>query len=155
MRKETSAGVKAGAVSGVPAGFVLAAFALVGGIGILESQFRANLILAPHIQTILLVAGVLLVVGFVAMTSFLGAIAGFIFVKTINKLPFRSTYFKAALPWGVLLIWSTVLVPLIYHPSPNVEIRYVGSYALLVVDSLLFAYLFKRWANPQQQPPTS
>jgi len=159
LRKETSAGVIAGAVSGVPVGFVFAAFGLLMITGILESRFRANPILATNAHTILLFLEVFMVVVYVALTSFFGAIAGFIFVKAINKLPFRSTYIKAVVPWAVLLVLYTVLELLLDRPSLNGVIRSVTwelpPSALLFAGAILFAYLFNRWANHQQPPQVS
>lgn len=163
MRKETSAGVIAGAVSGAPAGFTFAVLAIFTLLGFLESRSTTSrhLALKAH-PTLLLVLEVSLVVRYVAVASFFGAIAGFIFVKTVNKLPLRSTYVKAVLPWPFLLILSTLLL-LFLRPSLNRLIGIVkfelAPFAFLLVDAMFFAYLFNRWANHRQpspniQPPT-
>jgi hypothetical protein len=101
LQKESLAGVKAGAVSGALAGLIFAVFIIVEPMGRIESLLGAN--------TMLLIL-VLIFVGMLssAMGSCAGAIAGFIFVKAVNKLPFHSTYVKAVLPWVVLLILSTL-----------------------------------------------
>lgn len=151
--------VKAGAFSGVLVGLVFAVFLTVTVMGNIESLLSSNPILASNramtFQTILLVFGVFAVLILVALSSFFGAIAGFIFVKAVNKLPFRSTYLKAVLPWGILSIWSTVLGPLIYPRSLSREISSVGLDTLLVVGALLFAYLFNRWQTINLHPQVS
>lgn len=128
----------------------------------IESRFKENPILAPNAHALLLFTEVFGIVMYVAFGSFLGAISGFIFVKAVNRLPLRSTYIKAVLPWGVVLVAFTLLLTLIFHISLNGVIGfvwlYLESYAALGADAILFAYLFNRWANHQQpssnvQPP--
>ena len=165
MRKETSAGVIAGAISGGALGFVLGAFSvLTVGMGSLESLLKQKPILAPNAHTIVLITEVSLIVMYAAFGSFIGAISGFIFVKSVNKLPLRSTYIKALLPWGLVLLAFTILLTLIFHMSLNGVIAFVWwdfeFYAALGAVAILFAYLFNRWANDKQpssnvQPPMS
>lgn len=147
MRKETSAGVVAGAVSGVPAGLVFGVLVLLATLPDLESHFSGN----PNVLAFLPFLEVVSFVMCAALGSFFGAIAGYVFVKAINKLPFTSTYFKAALPWGILLFVS----PLLAQPNSANEVidfitRDLLLYASLVADAILFAYLFNRWTNHEQ-----
>ncbi len=155
MRKETSASVIAGALSGGVLGFGFGAFSILTvGMGSLESLFKEKPILAPNAHTLVLITEAFLIIGYAAFGSLIGAISGFIFVKSVNKLPLRSTYIKAVLPWGLVLFAFTVLLSLIFHLSLNGVIGFVWwdfeSYAALGAAAILFAYLFNRWSNHQQ-----
>jgi hypothetical protein len=149
MRKETSAAIRAGAVAGVPIGFYFAVRLLLTAITSFESQFGTKLPLVPNATTILLIIEVITVVISVALFSFLGVIAGFIFVKAVNKLPFRSSYVKAMLPWAVLTILGAL--SLIYNPALNGAIGFATHqlplYALQLADAIPFAFLFNRWSK--------
>jgi hypothetical protein len=149
MRKETSAGIRAGAVAGVPVGFYFAVRLLLTAVTSFETQFGAKLPLVPNATTLLLVIEVIAVVISVALLSFLGVIAGFIFVKSVNKLPFRSTYVKAMLPWAVLFVLGTLR--LVYNPSLNGAIGFATHqlplYALQLAAAIPFAFLFNRWSK--------
>ena len=150
LRKETSASLKAGAVSAAPIGCVFSIFVSIRMMTTLKSQFNIESTLGSNANTILLFANILLVVMGVALFSFFGAIAGFIFVKTANKLPFQSTYVKAVPPWSVLLSLS-VFGDLVYNLSSGrarfFVTRQLVSYADVLGGAILFAYLFNRWTN--------
>lgn len=151
MRKETSAGLKAGAVSGATLGLIILAIESAKTIPDIESRFNTTPILHPiyDIHTVLLFAEIFTAVMLATLFSFIGATAGFIYVKAVNKLPLRSTYVKAVLPWAVLLILLTI-ANLAYHPSPTGIIRLVTVGSPLVGEAILFAYLFKRWTKHEQ-----
>lgn len=141
MRRETSASIIAGAVSAFPAGM---AFVVLTVWNRLESRLGAYWIRFPNNNTILL-AGAVVILMFLAFAAFLGALAGLIFVALRNKLPFRSTYAKATAPsiavWFLLnLVWVTM--------GGDFNLLYL---ALAVLDSLIFAYLFDRWAETKSQ----
>jgi hypothetical protein len=142
MRRETSAGIIAGAVSAFPVGVALVVLTLWNR---LESRLGAYWIRFPNSHTILLVAGAVVILMVLAFAAFLGALAGLIFVALRNKLPFRSTYAKAAAPsiavWFILsLVWVTM--------GGDFNLLYL---ALAVLDSLIFAHLFDRWTGTKSK----
>ncbi len=77
--------------------------------------------------------------------AILGTIAGYIFTKTVGKLPVRSTYIKAVLFCFILWLIPVLLV------RRSMLFGYFEVFlivlVLFVLDALLFAYLFDRWTR--------
>lgn len=151
MRRDYSVGVKAGALSSIPIGIYLVATALPGAWRNIGSIIVEYPILAQYANIILVVTSLVLVIMFLGFALLFGAIAGFLFVVLVNKLPVRSTYVKAV--GTSLLVWILlVLVPaFLYRLSISVIIVDVRALlpqlGLFVFDAFIFSYLFGRWRN--------
>jgi hypothetical protein len=138
MRKETSAGIIAGAVSAFPVGM---AFIILDLWDFLVLRLGAYWTRFPDSHFRLLVAGAVIVLMILAFPALLGALCGLIFVALRNRLPFHSTYAKAtAASIAVWLILSLAWVTMGGYVNPLYP-------ALAVLDSLIFAYLFDRWTG--------
>jgi hypothetical protein len=155
LRKETSAGLIAGAVAALPVGLILAAVMIWFILTVLPAQFKSNPVMTSHTM-ILLMSGVALLM-YVPLAACVGAIAGLIFTLATNKLPIRSTYVKALIPlaalWALYLLWTLYVLA---FTRPPVGRLYVLNYLLipsiegagvLAFGVLLFAYLFTRWTK--------
>jgi hypothetical protein len=163
MRKETSAGIIAGLISGLPVGAIFG-----GQVALMLWKWfetpmpipSTNATMSPADYTFAL-TGVLWLF-FTILSSFasLGAIIGFFFGVGLNKLPFRSTYVKAvivsAILWVVFMLHS---LPITYHWTRSGGASYQLSWSwesfpylpLFTLDGLAFAYLFNRWAGKRSR----
>ena len=140
MNQEFSAALKAGTMSALPLGSAY-------GVFMITYVFPSNLLVShPTFRATVLVGVVLMSLAFAAV---LGAVAGLIFVAATNKLPIQSTYIKAVIP--IPILWSLCLL---YTIAFNSLERFLYLLALqlvpvsiILVCTLLFAYLFNRWSK--------
>ena len=141
MRRESKAAVKSGIISSLPL-----ALLFVNQLFVLQSSIF--LAISPII--VLVVVPILLVTVVLCFTSILGAVGGLVFVVTFNKLPFRSTYIKALLPFVIL--WVLDFLQRIWRassPLGNNQVFFFG--LVLIFDAAIFSYLFDRWRNGTMQ----
>lgn len=156
MRKETSAGIIAGLVSGSVAGVAFGGEA-AWQLWTLESTMRNPLTGTIHTDYTFFLTGALfesLIV--LSICVCLGAIVGFMFAVGINKLPVRSTYVKATIVSIILwLVFTVAFLPRTYSWSISAgsHVEWSWSWSSLpflpvfVLGSLTFAYLFNRWTK--------
>ncbi len=162
MRKDTSAGIIAGAISSIPVGLgVPIAFLFFLWRHFPQTIHPSN----PAEFTIFFDA--FITVPALAITACLGAIAGFTYAKLsrvkrlkillrpfdnkrptsalLRKLPVHSTYLKAV----TLSVSIWIILTLILRPNSEAFLRFFRYYimvlALLVFDAIIFSYLFDRW----------
>ncbi|MGA8857547.1 MAG: hypothetical protein WB643_10325 [Candidatus Bathyarchaeia archaeon] len=155
MRKETSAGIIAGLVSGLPLG------AISGGEAAwtawtMEGSVRTpitNMTLTQMSYTDSLISALFPFVIVLSLFVCVGILVGFIFAVAVNKLPIRSTYAKAIII--SLILWLVFTIPSLpatyYAPSflPHFEWSWssLPYLPLFVLDGLVFAFLFNRWSK--------
>jgi type II secretory pathway component PulF len=147
MRKETSSGLIAGAVSASLVGLLFAvAILFTVGPGF-ESTFKENPILAPNAHALYLAISAFMVLMYVALAAFLGGIAGLIFVFATNRLPIRSTYIKAIIPIPILWLVYLLVFARSLHSLLSAFTHSLEGTGVIVLCALLFAYLFNRWTK--------
>ncbi|MGA3110232.1 MAG: hypothetical protein ABSD99_12415 [Candidatus Bathyarchaeia archaeon] len=140
MRKETSAGIKAGVVSSLPLAVSLDIFAVFIIGQALFTRFHSYTVL-PNGMMLPFVL-VMIAVVYLAIACLVGVIAGFIFVVIVNKFPVRSTYVKATVP--AVILWL-LIIPF----SPHIIPLTLAMLVFFIGDSIIFGYLFNRWTKPK------
>ncbi len=146
MKKENSAGMKAGATAAFlfPLLVVLLFVLLEGEVWqffvryMIAALANAGWSVSPElILLIVLLGGIILGL----LLAGVGAVLGIMFVRIKRKLPFQSIYANAVF-CGVLLF---ILYSLQYFlrwqlPDPLV-------FGVFVIDGIIFAYLFNHWTK--------
>jgi hypothetical protein len=143
MRKQTLAGIKAGALVNLlfTAGFVGLFFVLANispltTLTVFDDVAKSTSM--PH-QAVVLFLSFALVIPFL-FSGLVGAVVGLIFVKAVNKLPLRSVYSKSLLL--AFVIWLPFLAVL------NIPVILVLSMFIgLSFEGLCFAYLYSHWTK--------
>jgi hypothetical protein len=141
MRKETSAGIIAGAVSGLPLAIAIDLSLIY--VFFFFSPIRSRLLSIPTLANghMLLFIAVFGAIMYLAIACFIGGIAGLIFVSLVSKIPIRSTYVKAMVP--TIILWLILIIPF----SPHITQLTLLLLAFFVGDSVIFGYLFNRWTK--------
>lgn len=136
MRKDTSAAVRAGVLVNLL--FTLGPFMVIFSLaGSFSTLFFVSLL------AVALFASVFGVVS--------GAIVGYVFVKTLNRLHLSSTYLKSLI--FAMFIWAILVIAL---PIPIMFLLMM--LASFLLEGLCFAYLFSRWTKSGQEdikPPST
>jgi len=146
MNKEKLAATKSGAIGGIPTAALVFARLLSVAWKIRGLLIASNPALGERIQFVTAV-GIMLGAGIsLGLMAGLGAVGGLVFVLTVNKLPFRSTYVKAAIPFVVL--WLLGFLAVFWSSSDSffeLESRRTLFFVVSLLGAVVFSYLFDRW----------
>lgn len=101
---------------------------------------KTNVPPMPIREAIFVLALLFLIV--IVVCAFLGAIAGFAFSRSVNRLPFHSIYAKAVV--SVTCLW---LLLFLVKWSISRDEYLPQDFVSMALSALVFAYLFGRWSK--------
>jgi len=154
LQKETSAGMYAGAVTGLCFGlFSTSLYFALTWQSFLRAMTEATYEMPLSVSPSYFVYGLYSLVILASLLDMLpGMMIGLFFVKVVNRVTNLSTYIKSVV-FGVCMWLVPCLVAISVYFAYEAYLSTIVAFILLlliliVLDSMLFAYLFKRWSKP-------